>query len=89
MSRLRRKDTDNFYTIFSNACWRWDSPRRYRLALKSLFALTDMDWRSTEMFYELIYRILLLIGVELIRTLVTHDLTAVWTSSLRCRAQIC
>ena len=47
-------------------------------AFKSAFALTDMDWRSTETFYELIYRILLLvIGVELIRTLVTHDLTAV------------
>jgi hypothetical protein len=47
-------------------------------AFKSVFALIDMDWRSTETFYELVYRILLLvIGVELIRTLVTHDLTAV------------
>jgi hypothetical protein len=47
-------------------------------AFKSVFAPIDMDWRSTETFYELIYRILLLvIGVELIRTLVTHDLTAV------------
>ena len=40
--------------------------------------LTGMDWRSTETFYELIYRVLLLIiGVELIRTLVTHELSAV------------
>ncbi|MGA7212763.1 MAG: hypothetical protein WCE49_20100 [Terrimicrobiaceae bacterium] len=47
-------------------------------AYKSVFALMDLDWRSVETFYELIYRILLLvIGVELIRTLVTHDLTAV------------
>jgi hypothetical protein len=37
-----------------------------------------MDWRLTETFYELIYRVLLLvIGVELVRTLVTHDLRAV------------
>ena len=47
-------------------------------AFKSLAALTGMDWSSMETFYELIYRVLLLvIGVELIRTLVTHDLTAV------------
>jgi hypothetical protein len=47
-------------------------------AFKSVVALIDMDWSSTETFYELIYRVLLLvIGVELIRTLVTHDLTAV------------
>jgi hypothetical protein len=47
-------------------------------AFQSAIALTDMDWRSTEAFYELIYRVLLLvIGVELIRTLVTHDLMAV------------
>lgn len=47
-------------------------------AFKSMGALTGMDWSSTETFYELIYRVLLLvIGVELIRTLVTHDLTAV------------
>jgi len=47
-------------------------------SLKSVFVLIGMDWRSTETFYELMYRILLLvIGVELIRTLVTHDLTAV------------
>ena len=47
-------------------------------SLKSVFVLIGMDWRSTETFYELMYRILLLvIGVELIRTLVTHDLNAV------------
>jgi hypothetical protein len=47
-------------------------------AFKSVVALISMDWSSTETFYELIYRVLLLvIGVELIRTLVTHDLTAV------------
>jgi hypothetical protein len=47
-------------------------------AFKSVVALIGMDWSSTETFYELIYRVLLLvIGVELIRTLVTHDLTAV------------
>ena len=44
----------------------------------STIALAGMDWRSTETFYELIYRTLLVvIGVELIRTLVTHDLMAV------------
>ncbi|MBI4500628.1 MAG: hypothetical protein HY700_05655 [Gemmatimonadetes bacterium] len=38
----------------------------------------DMDWRRSETFYEMIYRVLILvIGVELIRTLVTHDLGAV------------
>jgi hypothetical protein len=47
-------------------------------AFQSSFVLIEMDWRSTETFYELIYRLLLLvIGVELIRTLVTHDLAAV------------
>jgi len=41
-------------------------------------ALAGMDWRETATFYELIYRVLLLvIGVELVRTLVTHDLRAV------------
>ena len=47
-------------------------------AFHSTIVLIEMDWRSTETFYELIYRLLLLIiGVELIRTLVTHDLAAV------------
>jgi len=37
-----------------------------------------MDWSSVETFYELIFRVLLLvISVELIRTLVTHDLMAI------------
>jgi hypothetical protein len=46
--------------------------------LRSTRTLAAMDWRLTETFYELIYRVLLLvIGVELVRTLVTHDLRAV------------
>ena len=44
----------------------------------SAIALASMDWRDTATLYELIYRVLLLvIGVELIRTLVTHNLGAV------------
>jgi len=40
--------------------------------------LSSMDWRATETFYELIYRVLLLvIGIELARTLLTHDLEAI------------
>ena len=47
-------------------------------ALQSAIALMGMHWGSVETFYDLIYRVLLLvIGVELIRTLVTHDLNAV------------
>jgi hypothetical protein len=47
-------------------------------AYESIVALIQMDWSTTETFYELIYRALLLvISVELIRTLVTHDLMAV------------
>lgn len=47
-------------------------------ALGSASVLTGMDWRQTDTFYEMIYRALILvIGVELIRTLVTHDLGAV------------
>ena len=47
-------------------------------AYESIIALIQMDWGTTETFYELIYRTLLLvISVELIRTLVTHDLMAV------------
>ena len=47
-------------------------------ALTSINALMGMDWGHTETFYELIYRVLLLvIGVELIRTLLTHDLMAI------------
>ena len=37
-----------------------------------------MDWQLTETFYELIYRVLLMvIGLELVRMLIVHDLTAV------------
>ena len=44
----------------------------------SVQILFSMDWRATETFYELIYRVLLLvIGVELVRMLVVHDLVAV------------
>ncbi len=47
-------------------------------AAKSATMLVGMDWRESETFYELIYRLLLVvIGVELVRTLVTHDLGAV------------
>jgi hypothetical protein len=47
-------------------------------AFSSATALSGMDWRDTATFYEMIYRVLILvIGVELIRTLVTHDLAAV------------
>ena len=47
-------------------------------AFGSASVLAGMDWHDTETFYEMIYRVLILvIGVELIRTLVTHDLAAV------------
>ncbi len=47
-------------------------------ALGSVQTLASMDWRLAETFYELIYRVLLLvIAVELVRTLVTHDLRAI------------
>jgi hypothetical protein len=46
--------------------------------LRSAQILAAMDWQLTETFYELIYRVLLLvIGVELVRTLITHDLRAI------------
>ncbi len=46
--------------------------------LHSTQTLSAMDWRATETFYELIYRVLpLVIAVELGRTLVTHDLRAI------------
>ncbi|MEN4012737.1 MAG: hypothetical protein AB1453_11200 [Chloroflexota bacterium] len=39
---------------------------------------TTMDWTLTDSFYELIYRVLLLvIGLELVRMLVVHDLMAI------------
>ena len=48
-------------------------------AVGSASALIVWNWRSTETFYELIYRTVLLVimGVELIRTLLTHDLFAI------------
>jgi hypothetical protein len=47
-------------------------------AMCSTQTMIAMDWRSTETFYELIYRVLLLvIGVELVRTLVTHEMKAI------------
>ena len=47
-------------------------------AVSSVSVLAGMDWRQTETFYQMIYRVLILvIGIELIRTLVTHDLGAV------------
>lgn len=40
--------------------------------------LSGMDWRLTVTFYELVYRVLLLvIGLELVRMLVVHDLMAI------------
>jgi hypothetical protein len=40
--------------------------------------LLGMDWRSSETIYDLMYRVLLMvIGVELARTLLTHDLGAI------------
>lgn len=44
----------------------------------SAAALVQLDWRQNETFYELIYRVLLLvIGLELIRMLLTHELYAI------------
>jgi membrane-associated HD superfamily phosphohydrolase len=46
--------------------------------IASIFVLLEMNWQDTETFYELIYRALVLvIGVELARTLLTHDLNAI------------
>mgnify|MGYP001373267814 CR=1 FL=1 len=47
-------------------------------AFHSVTAMMGMDWSQNETFYELVYRVLLLvIGLELVRTLITHDLMAV------------
>ena len=47
-------------------------------AVKGGFYLAGMDWTAKETFYELIYRMLLLvIGLELVRMLITHSLAAV------------
>ena len=46
--------------------------------IASAAELLSMDWRSSETFYDLMYRVLLMvIGVELARTLLTHDLGAI------------
>ena len=47
-------------------------------AIGSIRVFVFMDWSDSNAFYELIYRVLLLvIGVELVRMLVVHDLQAV------------
>ena len=47
-------------------------------AVKGGITMFQMDWTAKETFYELIYRVLLLvIGLELVRMLVTHSLAAV------------
>ncbi len=47
-------------------------------AVTGAMHLVRLDWTETQTFYELIYRILLLvIGLELARMLVTHSLVAV------------
>ena len=44
----------------------------------STIALLNMDWSKSETYYELIYRVLLIvIGLELARPLVTHNLGAI------------
>ncbi len=44
----------------------------------SALILFGANWQTTEAFYDLIYRVLLLvIGLELVRMLVVHDLAAV------------
>lgn len=46
--------------------------------LASTAELLSMDWSRSETFYDLMYRVLLMvIGVELARTLLTHDLGAI------------
>jgi len=46
--------------------------------VKGGITLAGMDWAAKETFYELIYRALLLvIGLELVRMLITHSLGAV------------
>ena len=47
-------------------------------AIGSGQVLATLDWRTSEAFYETVYRVLLLaIGLELVRMLVVHDLMAV------------
>ena len=46
--------------------------------IASTTELVRMDWHDTATFYELIYRVLLMvIGIELVRTLLTHSLEAI------------
>lgn len=50
----------------------------FAAAVKGILHLAGLDWTSNDTFYELIYRVLLLvIGLELIRMLITHSLAAV------------
>ncbi|NML47742.1 hypothetical protein HHL11_28595 [Ramlibacter sp. G-1-2-2] len=47
-------------------------------AWRSAQVLVVMDWQAADTFYELVFRVLqVVIGVELARTLVTHDLRAI------------
>lgn len=47
-------------------------------AIGSISAVFQMDWQDNDTFYEVIYRVLLMvIGVELARLLITHDLHAI------------
>ncbi len=47
-------------------------------AVASAMQLTALDWTDNSTFYELIYKVLLMvIGLELARLLVTHNLLAV------------
>ena len=47
-------------------------------SVRGAAALAGMDWTSKDTFYELIYRALLVvIGLELVRMLITHSLAAV------------
>ena len=46
--------------------------------ISSATELVRMNWHETATFYELIYRVLLMvIGIELVRTLLTHSLEAI------------
>lgn len=47
-------------------------------AISSVSTFMGMDWTANESFYQFIYRVLLLIiGLELARMLVTHSISAV------------
>lgn len=44
----------------------------------SVVALTGFDWSQNDTLYEFIYRVLIaIIGLELVRMLITHSITAV------------